>query len=335
MYEFFQIVDGQHDDPTLFPVLSAPEQPLPFEIEPADGNRHDMLESKSVSVAQRTTRGWTQVRTFRDLRFGVVITDARVVVHCEKWTKGGGWRGFGVGGLAFAAAANVVSHARAAHRRKGKLLVAQVRYPWLAQAGVVSDRRGRPAAVRLVVNAGTRAEQRLLALDIAVGHGDPAALAAGIVTLAARFRLAGEPPVPEQEAAAWQRMARDATPHGANGVWPLPSAVPVGAAPVVPVRPAAPSPSSETEIRPAGQGIPLPSQGIAQAAQEITLPSNATPPPVAPAGQSSTTCPACGHVATVAAATCPRCGLAVAERGGSATAGTPAGLVTQMRDPAR
>ena len=109
MYEFFQIVDELHDDPTLFPVLSAPQQPLPFELEPADGDTRLGFESRNVSVAQRTAAGWTELRTFRDLKFDVVITDARIVVYCEKWTKGGGWRGFGVGGLAFAAAANAVS----------------------------------------------------------------------------------------------------------------------------------------------------------------------------------------------------------------------------------
>lgn len=314
MYEFFKIVDELHDDPTLFPVLSAPHQPLPFELELTDGEHRHLSESKNISIAQRTAGGWSQLRTFRDLRFGVVVTQARLVVYCEKWTKGGGWRGFGLGGLAFAAAANAVSHARAAHRRKGKLLVAQVRYPWLSQAGVVCDKRGRPSALRLIVNAGSHGEQRLLAMDIPVGRDDPAALASGIVTMAARLRLSGGQPLPEQEAAALRQLAQDASPHGSNGVWSLPCAVPVGAAPSPPAQ-------SEQPAAPADGMIPLADKAV---------------PPVSTAAQPSPRgCSACGHVATVTAATCPRCGLAIAEPDGSPSSGSLIGATAPMRDPSR
>src|SRR4051812_23613831 len=128
MYEFFRVVDETAEDPTIFPVLSAPDAPHPFEWERADGARPTVITTKKVAISRYTGAGWTQLRSFSDLTFTVVITGGRVVVHCEKFTKGGGWRGFGVGGLAFAAVANVVSHARAAARRKGKVLIAHVRY---------------------------------------------------------------------------------------------------------------------------------------------------------------------------------------------------------------
>jgi hypothetical protein len=301
MYEFFKIVDELHDDPTLFPVLSAPQQPLPFELEPADGEARFAFESRNISVAQRTTAGWTELRTFRDLKFGVVITDARIVVYCEKWTKGGGWRGFGVGGLAFAAAANAVSHARAAHRRKGKLLAAQIRYGWLAQAGAVVDRRGRPVAIRLAVNAGTRAEQRLLAMDIPIGSSDPAALAADISTAAARHRLRTGRSLVEPDYQICERLAQDARPHGVNGVWLLPGAIPVGAVGSMPAEAAgAPGVTHDPPALPTDPRLTLPPPVIAPSST-MTVPR--------PAGG----CPACGHVARLTAATCPRCGMARAE----------------------
>lgn len=304
MYEFFKIVDELHDDPTLFPVLSAPQQPLPFELEPADGDTRLEFESRSVSVAQRTAAGWTELRTFRDLKFGVVITDARIVVHCEKWSKGGGWRGFGVGGLAFAAAANAVSHARAAHRRKGKLLVAQIRYPWLTQVGAVLDRRGRPVALRLAVNAGSRAEPRLVALDIPAGGADPAALAAAIGTVAARHRLSNGQPLAEPDRRTCEQLAQDAHHRDSNGVWLLPGAIAVGAVGSIAVSPAG---SAPPEVA-GGPSVPPTDLGATVAGSAITSVSTAVRPPPIAAG-----CPACGHVARLAVVSCPRCGLDRAE----------------------
>lgn len=63
-----------------------------------------------------------------DVQIRLLVTDARVIIYCDKWTKSGGWIGFGAGGMAVALAANAVSKARASSRRKGKLLVGHVRY---------------------------------------------------------------------------------------------------------------------------------------------------------------------------------------------------------------
>jgi len=297
MYEFFQVVDESHDDPTLYPVLSAPHEPLPFEFEPADGDQRHLFESKNISVVQRTAGGWTQLRTCRDLRFGVVLTEARIVVYCEKWTKGGGWWGFGLGGLAFAVAANAVSHARAAHRRKGKVLVAQVRYPWLRQSIALADKRGRPVAVRLVVDAGTRAEQRLLGLDIPISRDDPSSLAAGIATAAARYRLLSGIPTAQGELQAWQWLAEGRGSADPNGCWSLPSAIPVGAAGAVP------SNSPASTAVPGSAAVPGPTTGPGPAAVPAEVPAAISMDP------SSQACLACGHVATMVATTCPRCGL--------------------------
>jgi hypothetical protein len=294
MFEFFQVVDESHDDPTLFPVLSAPQEVLPIEFEPADGDQRRLFEAKGISVVQRTAGGWTQLRTFGDLRFGVVITEARVVVHCERWTKGGGWRGFGLGGLAVAVAANAVSHARAAHRRKGKVLVAQLRYPWLIQSIALSDKRGRPVALRLVVDAGTRGQQRLLGLDIPVSRDDPSSLAAGIAVAAARFRLGSGIPTAQGELPAWQRLAEGRPAEDANGSWSLPSAIPVGVVASAAVVSSPPTPAA--------------SEGQPAVAGPAAVPAEA-PPVIGMDPSSPRACPACGHLATVVAITCPRCGL--------------------------
>lgn len=66
----------------------------------------------------------------------VTLTDRRVVVLCDSFTKGGGWRGFGLGGLAIAATANAVTMARAAVRRRGKVLAGQMWLAWVHQLAI-------------------------------------------------------------------------------------------------------------------------------------------------------------------------------------------------------
>lgn len=66
----------------------------------------------------------------------VVITDRRIAFLTTQFDKGGGWIGFGVGGLAVAATANAVSRSRAAKRSAGKIAIGQLRYEWLTSIAV-------------------------------------------------------------------------------------------------------------------------------------------------------------------------------------------------------
>ena len=78
------------------------------------------------------------------------VTDSRVALACEMYDKGGGWVGFGAGGLLVAVTANAVSKARAASRSRGKVLVGHVRYPWLKSVGASTQSGfGTSEAIRL------------------------------------------------------------------------------------------------------------------------------------------------------------------------------------------
>lgn len=65
----------------------------------------------------------------------VAVTESRTVVTCHNYDKGGGWVGLGAGGLAIAAASNVVSKARAKKRSAGRAFALQIRHPWLKSVG--------------------------------------------------------------------------------------------------------------------------------------------------------------------------------------------------------
>jgi len=305
MFDFFQIVDEQHDDPTIYPVLSPPGDAFPFAWERDDGQQPEVFHSKALGVLQRTSGGWTRTRKFTDLTFTVVLTDARAIVYCEKFVKGGGWRGFGVGGLAFAAVANAVSHARAAARRKGKLLVAQVRYPWLLTVGAPPDNRGRHRSLHLIVDAGARGESRVLALEIRVpDRVDGRAYAEMLVRRAAAHRktLASVSP---QDAEACRQLAAGAT-RNAGSQCEIPGAVPVGTA-VLPV-PSMPTPQPASLPAPwPPAALPAPQPPAALPSAPAVLPLPAPPPATVAPGH----CAACDHPILTGAASCGRCGLPV------------------------
>ena len=239
MWEFLTIVDETHDDPTLYPVLSGPDAALPVEWEESDGPQPASFRCGELAISQRTTAGWTQTSKLAAVTFEVLITGGRVVIYCEKFTKGGGWRGFGIGGLAFAAVANTVSHARAAARRRGKLLVAHVRYPWLVEVNVLPPARKGPGRLRLIVDAGAAGQPRLLALDLsAPKQFDIAAHAAYIAQCTAVLRLhadrAGQP-IPATELEHWTKLAANPGDGGPQLHWAMPGHIVVGEAGSLPV----------------------------------------------------------------------------------------------------
>lgn len=68
----------------------------------------------AMQVSSHNGGSLNKVLGLQDVHIHVLVTEARVIVYCEKWTKSGGWIGFGVGGLAIALTANAISKARAA-----------------------------------------------------------------------------------------------------------------------------------------------------------------------------------------------------------------------------
>jgi hypothetical protein len=224
-WNFLTVVDADHDDPALYPVMSDQSSSMPVALDEYDGNNPVLLTCSKIKIGHY--HGTAEPKTDQEIELDlqVVITDARVIVYCEKYDKGGGWVGFGGAGLAFSLAANAVSKARAASRRRGKLLVGHVRYPWLGRvaASPKIDWRTRDL-LRLTVPA-QASPLRVLGLTLTLPKGtDAAETAAEIARRAARYRLA-HTDIPEEKLAA-VHAATEATRqvpsgqyHGLNQIY--------------------------------------------------------------------------------------------------------------------
>lgn len=276
-WNFFSIIDANDDDPALYPVLSGPEARFPIALEAQDGAQPSYYTATAATVLGTDASG-SLVRTVTlpsDLKWEILVTDCRVVVYCVKFDKGGGWGGFGLGGLAIALAANAVSKARAAGRRKGKLLVAQVRYPWLQQALATPKVDWRTAnKIRLRVDASPGGAHRYTMLELTLGkQTDPLPICHEIAVRAARYRLTSDASMGQEEREGFEQLARTAVRHPAEptsarkatwAVYAMPSNYRVNRATAYP--------------KPASGMIPSP----AAAPPAMAIPPRpTTPPPVA------------------------------------------------------
>lgn len=122
----------------LYPVLN---DEILVTGEALDGGFGQPIQVSRVIVRRKVGNSYKTVTETKDLSFQVWITASRIVFYCKKFEKGGGWVGWGLGGLAVAVVANSVSHAIAANRRKGKALVGNIRYPWVSSV-MFSPRTG-------------------------------------------------------------------------------------------------------------------------------------------------------------------------------------------------
>jgi hypothetical protein len=124
-----------------FPVYPGVNDDIQILTEAADGPLGQALQVTKVVVRRKIGNSYKNVMETKDIAFQVWVTNSRVIMYCKKFEKGGGWVGFGLGGLAVAAVANSVSMAIAANRRKGKAMVGNLRYPWIS-AVLFSPRNG-------------------------------------------------------------------------------------------------------------------------------------------------------------------------------------------------
>lgn len=129
-YNVVAVCENGEETYPLFPILN---DDIAVTGEALDGGFGTPLYVSRIIVRRKVGNSFKNVMTTKDISFQVWITASRVVFYCKKFEKGGGWVGFGLGGLAVAAVANSVSMAVAASRRKGKALVGNLRYPWISK----------------------------------------------------------------------------------------------------------------------------------------------------------------------------------------------------------
>jgi hypothetical protein len=157
-------------------------------LESRDGSEISRLNAQSV----RLDSGGKLALRSGDVKIAVYVTDARLAFACSKYEKGGGWYGGATALIVF----NAVSKARAAYRRRGKMLVGQARYPWIQRVGSTS-RSGMGSEERLVIDArGADGASYRLTLKLPKNL-DAALVASTVANRAAAYRLACDPTVDE------------------------------------------------------------------------------------------------------------------------------------------
>ena len=230
-YTMLAVRTSEEDDGAIFPVIGSGE--LLFESERLDGPVTHFIASAAV-VAQQTPGGPKTVAKVADVKIHCYISAARVVIACPKWDKGGGWVGFGGAGVAVALVADGISKARAAHRRHGKMLLGQVRYPWLVNVGYRPKLGwGSAEQVRLVVAEGTGTGRRRLMLDLTLPKDmNSEAVARAVITKAAAYRLEHTTIDSDEERAGFTALLKPPvlpTPAPKTfALWTMPTSYPVG-----------------------------------------------------------------------------------------------------------
>lgn len=165
--------------------------------EPLDGSQPLSLHCTSVTL--RIAGDKKPIVQLRDIRGKVTLTEGRMTFACSKYDKGGGW----FGGFT-AVALNAGSKALAARRRRGKMLVAHLRYPWI-NAVYAKNKSGFLSSEQLrvvFVNDGARMQ-----LDLELPKEvDSAAVATELIRRTATFRLRHDPEMTSEESQELQAL---------------------------------------------------------------------------------------------------------------------------------
>jgi len=191
-FDILAVRAGEAEDSPLYPFPG--EQPDTVESDNDDGQPFPVMSAGELNVYELSGgSGPKRLIRARKLKAAVRVTESRVYVACSKYEKGGGWMPWTLGAVPVAVAANVVSRARAARRRRGKMLVGHIRYSWLLSVGFKARRI--PAGhdtIQLIVSDPTVPGGRELSLEITLARqhsgGD---VARQVASMAASYQLAG------------------------------------------------------------------------------------------------------------------------------------------------
>lgn len=180
---------GEDEDPRLYPIMTDRGG---LALEAADGAQQ-IVPVKGLLLSEVDRRGNDhRVLLLREIKAELVITDARVVLACKNWDQLP--RHWGVGlGATVALVDETVERAKAAWRRRGKLLLGHVRYPWLLYVGFAPKRRwdlSPSMRIGMIERAGESAVARNLRIDLSIGRrSDAGAIARQIAQRSARYWL--------------------------------------------------------------------------------------------------------------------------------------------------
>jgi zinc-ribbon domain len=196
-------------DDALYPALSEPDQPALIALDSYDGGNIVSFVATAVRVLEVAATARSLIK-LREVRIDVYITDGRIALACEKYDKGGGWTGFGVGGVLVAATANAVSKARAASRSRGKVLVGQVRYPWVKAVGATSKTgfaTNEAIRIEYAEKSGGSVVRKMLELTLPK-NVDATLVAQDIARRVASYRLANTPDLKPENRASFAALSQ-------------------------------------------------------------------------------------------------------------------------------
>lgn len=200
MYAIRELDDSlldPHEEGLIFPLPGQDKDSVVLEAR--DGESIKRLQCKGIEIRARDEK--RPELKIDGIKAGMFLTDSRLAFACSKYDKGGGWIG-GVGALAL----NAGSKALAAHRRKGKMLVGHIRYPWIESVHAQNGSTWRNECLRVVVRIpgleGMAQFDFNLPRDV-----DAPAVASEIIRRTARFRLTHEQDLSPEEVARFNEMA--------------------------------------------------------------------------------------------------------------------------------
>lgn len=212
-YNIIAVRSADETGAAMYPVLSDDGDPMLVALEEADGRQIERVTGSGLIVSELRDNQRHRIGKLEDVDIEVYVTDARLVVACAKYAKGGGWHGgdyTDIAGMALAGVANAVSRARVARKRRGNCLVGHIRYPWLVKVGSTSRQGiGTTNALRLQIQERTTnaTSTRTLLLEITLDKRTNApALAQQIARRCARFHLARDITPGSQHHAAYQAL---------------------------------------------------------------------------------------------------------------------------------
>lgn len=190
-FNIFTIRTAEDSDGRLYPVLGAAGANYPMETEELDGTI-ERLTVSGFAVFDVTSGEKKSVILLKGVPAEIFITDARLVIACEKWNQGG--RSWGIGlGATTAFIDNTVKKIKEARERRGQLLLGQIRYLWLSHVGYNPTRNAaRNPELELGVSHRVQADNsiRRLSLVLTPKHVELASLAQSIVQRASKHWLA-------------------------------------------------------------------------------------------------------------------------------------------------
>jgi len=198
---------------------------LTLVMDESDGDTIGPIYANAAKVAQFDAKRqkMVTVASVEDVKIDVYITEARVVLICTKYDKGGGW----IGGPA-AIALNAGSKILAANRRRGKALTAQMRYPWISRVSFQPKRGlGGVEAIRFRFSS----EGVTMTLEIQLDKStDSGPMAFEIVKRLVAYRLADTDEKSAEETRAFRALVdagQAATPpKGEMGSYVIPTSYP-------------------------------------------------------------------------------------------------------------